>query len=74
VHFPHRVLERRRVRQPAHVFSREPQGVLEVSPREAEGLQSGFLGGEGGLLDRAWGWGGGAVVVLFGDVLFFALL
>jgi hypothetical protein len=26
------------------------------------------------LLDRAWGWGGGAVVVLFGDVLFFALL
>ena len=43
--------------------------MLEVGSCEAEGLQGGALGGEAGLLDGAWGWGGRAVVDLEAGVL-----
>ena len=71
LHGVHGVLEGQRVRQPAHVFGRQAQAVLEVRPREAEGLEGGALGGQAGLLDGAWGRRRGTVVDLLAGVLFF---
>lgn len=48
--------------------------MLEVGSCEAEGLERGALGGEAGLLDGAWGWGGRWVIDLLGEVLLFRTL
>lgn len=37
-------------------------------------MQGGALGGEAGLLDGAWGWGGRAVVDLEAGVLFVVIV
>ena len=71
LHGVHGVLEGQRVRQPAHVFGREAQAVLEVRPREAEGLEGGAPCGQAGLLDGAGGRRRGTVVDLLAGVLFF---
>lgn len=71
--FLHSVFESRRVRQPAYILGREAQAVFEVGSCQAEGLEGGALGGEGGFLDGARGRGCRRVVDLLAEVLFLVL-